>query len=119
MDEEIQIIREKILLLRKESGFSQQQMVNEMQNMTDGVEINQSKYARFEKGKSKIDLEFLILFCKTLNLSLKQFFIYPDTINDNTEEEVKAVIQIELKKDKKDQVLKLIFGENNLEILNR
>jgi transcriptional regulator with XRE-family HTH domain len=119
MEEEIQNIREKILLLRKESGFSQQQMVNEMQNMTDSLEINQSKYARFEKGKSKIDLEFLILFCKTLNLTLKEFFIYPDTINNSTEEQIKAVIQIELKKDKKDQVLKLIFGENNLEILNR
>ena len=64
MEKEIEIIREKILLLRKEAGYSQYQMANEMQNMTDRAEINQSKYARFEKGKSKIDLEFLILFCK-------------------------------------------------------
>lgn len=119
MDREIEIIREKILLLRKETGFSQQEMVNEMQKMTEEIEINQSKYARFEKGKSKIDLQFLILFCKTLNLTLKEFFIYPDTINNNPEEEIKAILQIELKKDKKDQVLKFIFGENNLEILNK
>jgi hypothetical protein len=31
----------------------------------------------------------------------------------------KVVLQIELKKEKKDQVLKLVFGENNVEILNK
>ena len=36
-----------------------------------------------------------------------------------TDEPVEAVLQIKLKKDKKDQVLKLVFGENNIEILNR
>ena len=35
------------------------------------------------------------------------------------DEPVEAVLQIKLKKDKKDQVLKLVFGENNIEILNR
>ena len=33
-------------------------------------------------------------------------------------EPLEATLQIKLKKDKKDQVLKLVFGENNLEILN-
>ena len=35
------------------------------------------------------------------------------------EEPVEAILQIKLKKDKKDQVLKLVFGDNNIEILNK
>ena len=34
-------------------------------------------------------------------------------------EPVEAVLQIKLKQDKKDQVLRLIFGDNNIEILNK
>ena len=34
-------------------------------------------------------------------------------------EPLEAVLQIHLKKDKRDQVLKLVFGDNNLEILNK
>ena len=34
-------------------------------------------------------------------------------------EPIEAVLQIKLQKDKKDQVLRLLFGENDIEILNR
>ena len=47
---------------------------------------------------------------------------YPDVYvkKDNTDAEpVEVVLQIKLQKDKKDQVLKLAFGDNNLEILNK
>ncbi len=35
--------------------------------------------------------------------------------NDDTE----VVLQLKLRKDKSDQILKLVFGENNIEILNK
>ena len=38
---------------------------------------------------------------------------------DPEQEPVEAILQIKLKKDKKDQVLKLVFGENDIEILNK
>ena len=47
---------------------------------------------------------------------------YPDKyirVGKAEDDPVKAVLQIELKKDKKDQVLKLLFGEHNIEILNK
>ena len=47
---------------------------------------------------------------------------YPDRyvkVQDSEAEPVEAVLQIKLKKDKKDQVLKLVFGDNNIEILNK
>ena len=39
--------------------------------------------------------------------------------NGKRELTVERLLQIELKKDKKEQVMKLIFGDNNLEILNK
>ena len=47
---------------------------------------------------------------------------YPDVYVRKEEAEaepVEAILQIKLKKDKKDQVLKLVFGDNNIEILNK
>ena len=47
---------------------------------------------------------------------------YPDKYVKKSEqggEPVEAVLQIKLQKEKKEQVLKMIFGENNLEILNK
>ena len=47
---------------------------------------------------------------------------YPEIFIKTTEKEedpVEAVLQIKLRKDKKDQVLKLVFGDNNIEILNK
>jgi hypothetical protein len=47
-------------------------------------------------------------------------YIDAGTILDNSISiDEKVTLQIELKKEKKEQVLKLVFGENNLEILNR
>lgn len=104
-------ILEKIVFFRKKLDFSQEQMAEKMN-------VTQSSYARFENGKSKTDLEILILFCEKAEITLKDFFTYPESLN-SSEQEIKAILQIELKKDKKDQVLKFIFGDNNLEILNK
>jgi len=54
-----------------------------------------------------------------LGVDVKDIITYPNTEYNNSDDEVKAVLQIELKKDKKEQVMKLIFGDNNLEIFNK
>ncbi len=45
--------------------------------------------------------------------------IFAQKNSNQIQEPIEATLQIKLKKDKKDQVLKLVFGENNLEILNK
>lgn len=63
-------------------------------------------------------------FATNLGMEIIDVFTYPNKYvkaedrNDN-KEPIEAVLQIKLRKDKKDQVLKLIFGEHNLEILNK
>lgn len=112
MELEIKEILKKVRQLRDIHKYSQEQIAEKMN-------ITQSKYARFERGSVKTDLDTLVDFCKVLKISLKEFFIYPDTLSKNTDEPIKATLVIELKKEKKEQVLKLVFGENNLEILNK
>ena len=43
----------------------------------------------------------------------------PIGVSQQEEAITKVVLQIELKKEKKDQVMKLVFGDNNIEILNK
>lgn len=67
MDKEKLEILEKIKNFRDKSGFSQELLAVKMN-------ISQSKYARFESGKSKTDLDTLEIFCKAINITLKDFF---------------------------------------------
>lgn len=57
------------------------------------------------------------------NLGMREIDIitYPKVLkyDGKDDEPVEAVLQIRLKKDKRDQVMKLVFGDNNIEILNK
>ena len=77
-------------------------------------------------SKASIDTNLLITISEVLDFDFFQFY-HPvgqktersNNIYDADENELKATLTIELTKEKKDQVLKLVFGENNLEILNK
>ena len=109
-------INETFKKIREVTGNSQTEMAEKM-NKT------QSAYARYELGKTKIDFETIELFAKAINMSVIDVITYPEKWgpieNKEEKEETKVTLQIELKKEKKDQVLKLAFGENILEILNK
>lgn len=109
MKSEKEKILEKVRFLRESKGFSQEYMAEEMH-------ITQSKYARFERGTTKTDLDMLVDFCKVLKMSLEDFILYPkSSITDK--DEITASVVINLKEDKKTKLLELIFGDANLEIL--
>lgn len=114
-------MKEKIIknvrIFREKANYSQEEIAEKMN-------ITQSKYARFERGATKTDLDTLLLFCDTIGRSLIEVITYPDTyvnIDDvsSMRSEDKVLLSIEIKKDKKDQILNLVFGDNNLEILNK
>ena len=113
-------MREKILknlvTFREKANLSQDQMADKMH-------ISQSKYARFENGTTKTDLDMMIRFCKVLDMQLVNLITWPETYVSldklpNQKEET-VLLSIEIKKDKKDQILRLVFGDNNLEIFNK
>jgi transcriptional regulator with XRE-family HTH domain len=109
---------ENVRTIRESKGYSQE-------DVAEMIKTSQPKYARFERGATKTDLEFLEQVAKVFNMSLIDIIAYPvkmvdaNSINTSLNNDIKAVLQIELKKEKKEQVLKLVFGENNLEILNK
>lgn len=112
-------VLENIRSIRESKGFSQEYLA-EILHMT------QSKYARFERGATKTDLSTLELVANVFGMTLIDLFSYPrimvdskDVFEKGVDSEVKAVLQIELSKEKKEQVLKLVFGDNGLEIINK
>lgn len=88
--------------------------------MAEYMGLSQAAYARFEIGKSKTDLHTLEKFCNVMKMTLKELFTGTDNGNHGVDkEDVKAILTVELKKEKKDQILRLVFGDNNIEILNK
>lgn len=78
----------------------------------------ESSLSRIFSGEVQLTLDHLANLARCLSISVIDILTYSD--HKKTEQDpVEAVLQIKLKKDKKDQVLKLIFGENNIEILNK
>ena len=78
----------------------------------------------FNIGLAKDELSIIsILSIGNININrIIDVITYPDRyvkVQGSEAEPVEAVLQIKLKKDKKDQVLKLVFGDNNIEILNK
>lgn len=77
-------------------------------------------------SKASLDTNLLATISETLDVDLFAYYRPLDsngticnTSYDNSDSGIKAVLTIELQKEKKDQVLKLVFGDNNLEILNK
>ena len=84
------------------------------------LEIEQGSYSLLERGERDLTIDRLLQIAIFFKMDVVDIITYPNkgSYNKENEEDIKAILQIELKKDKKDQVMKLIFGDNSLEILN-
>lgn len=86
------------------------------------LDIDDSNVARLLSDKSQLTYNTLAKIADFLAISVIDIITYPDKfvpVTKSEDEPLEAVLQIKLKKDKKDQVLNLIFGEHNLEILEK
>lgn len=106
-------ILQNIIAIRNKKGFSQDYLATQLG-------ISQSGYNHIEKGGRRFTVAMLLRIAIVFEMHVIDIILYPSAYTgSSTEEEVKATLTVELKKDKKDQVLKLVFGDNNLEILNK
>lgn len=90
--------------------------------MAEYTGTSESQFSKILNNKVQLSLWQLSNLAKNLSLREIDIITYPQVYVEKgelPEEPVEAVLQIKLKKDKKDQVLKLVFGENNIEILNK
>ena len=98
-----------------------QKSVNQ-QEIADALNVDVSVISNIENGKRELKVKVLEIIANVLGVSVVDLITYPKKYVEkitNDDEPAEVVLQIKLKKDKKDQVLKLVFGENNIEILNK
>lgn len=81
-----------------------------------------SQFSKILNGSVRLSLDQLSKIATQLSMREIDLITYPEIYvsqKETKDENVEVVLQMRLKKDKKDQVLSLVFGENNLEILNK
>lgn len=108
-------IYEAIKVIRLQKAINQQVIA-------DALNLDVAVVSNIENGKRELRVKELEIISKALGIPVIDLFTYPDKYVKTTqkeEEPIEAVLQIKLRKEKKEQVLKLVFGENDIEILNR
>lgn len=72
--------------------------------------------------KHSLDTDLLCNISEVLNCNFFDYFKSDSACNKtdyNEKKEVKATLTIEMGAEKKEQVLRFVFGDNNIEILNK
>ena len=91
--------------------------------MAQYAQTTPSQFSKILNGSVQISIWQLSNIATALDMREIDIYTYPHKFIDPQElqrdNSVKATLSIELSADKKDQVLKLVFGENNLEIFNK
>jgi transcriptional regulator with XRE-family HTH domain len=109
-------IVKNIIEIRKEKGISQEVIAN-------ALRLDTAVVSNIEKGKRELKVSELEIISRALEVDVLYLLTYPHiyVMKESGESltPVEAILQIKLQADKKEQVLKLVFGENNLEILNK
>lgn len=120
----------------QEKNTENTEISERISQMIDFLEINKNEFARklnydrsqtiydITKGKSAPSFDFFQRFYDSeFSEIINPIWLFTgkgNMLRDSINNDIDTVqLTIELKKEKKDQVLKLIFGDNNLEIINK
>lgn len=82
--------------------------------------MSESQFSQAINGHRPFSLEFLSNLASGLGMRLIDIFTYPEVYQPMSKEseEMTASITIQLKDEKKEQALKLLFGDKNIKVLN-
>ena len=84
--------------------------------------MSQSDLSKRLNGSARFSLSDTSKIANALSIREIDIITYPDVYvkkEEASSDPIEAILQIKLQRDKKDQVLKLIFGDNDIEILNK
>lgn len=103
-----------IIQIRHKQGFTKRYV-------SQIIGMNEASYGRIENGEIALAYSHLARIARCFNMSVVDIITYPYEYKmvASEEEPVEAILQIKLRRDTQDQVLKLVFGNNDLEILNK
>ena len=108
-------IYKNIREIRLQKGINQQALA-------DALNLDVAVISNIEKGKRDLRVKELEIISNVLGLTVVDLLTYPqqyvNIIDIPRSDDSEVSIQIKLKKDKRDQVMRLIFGDNDIEILN-
>jgi predicted transcriptional regulator len=87
----------------------------------DKIGFPEAKWNKISNGKQFLSVDELSIIAEKLRMREIDIFTYPKIFveADRVNSDVKTQITIELKEEMKQKVLELIFGNSNLEILNK
>jgi len=104
-----------IIDIRKEKGISQE-------FIAEVLHVDTSVISNIERGKRELKVCELEIIAKALQVDVLYLLTYPHVYvkkeMDNKQKLTETIIQIKLTGEKRENVLKLVFGDNNLEFLN-
>ncbi len=108
-------LRRSIANLMKDKDLSQAAIA-------DIAETDAGQLSKIMKGRANFTLAHVENLARYFGLRTIDIFTYPQRYvapeGPAGHEPAEVLLQMRLTKEKKDQVLKLVFGDNNIEILN-
>ena len=109
-------IIQNIIDIRNEHGISQEFIANAM-------DVDTAVVSRIERRKRSLKVNELEIIANALGEDILYLLTYPHRYvkkeSENVSVPVETILQIKLHADKCDQILKLVFGEQNMEIINK
>ena len=106
---------ENIINIRKEKGISQELIAF-------ALHVDTAVVSNIERGKRELKVCELEIIAKALGVDVLYLLTYPHVYikkEKDHSEPVEAVLQLKLTGDKREKILKLIFGDNDLEFLGK
>lgn len=105
-------VSENIRKIRTQKGFTQQVIA-------DALHCDDSVISNIENGKRELRVEELDIIANSLGVSVVDLFTWPVKYVPANEvgKLPKTTLQVELTKDKQEQVLRLVFGDNYSKLL--
>jgi transcriptional regulator with XRE-family HTH domain len=110
MSKQEEIVVKNIMQIRQSKRLTQK-------DVGEGIGLTEATFNRIESNKIALSYEHLTLIASYFNM--REIDINPETYAPSKSlQSMKVIVQLELKREKKKQVMKLVFGENNLTLLN-
>lgn len=113
-------ILNNIIKIRNDRGFKQA-------TVAEGIFVDYSTYSKIESGQIKLSTERLEELANFFDMDIIDIITYPNKYVSLSEapESIKkshtpkVLVQIEVDEDKKEQILKMVLGEENHTLLNK
>lgn len=120
MKTESKDILANIIKIRNDKGLTQA-------IVAENIEVDYSTYSKLESGQTKLSIDRLEKIASAFSMEMIDILTYPEKYvpynlaSDAVKQQhkPKVILQIEVDEEKKEQMLKIAFGENNYSILNK